>query len=147
MTRKGTLVLAAAAALLTAGVAAAAGNVVEDRQAAMKQVAGAMKDGGGLASGQTAWDAAKAKAAMDTIANNAKKLKGLYPKGSDTDPKTEALPAIWTSRADFDKKLAEMGSLAATAGKAKTADEFKASFKAVGGTCKGCHDTYRKKKS
>jgi cytochrome c556 len=150
MTRKGTWRLAAAigvATALTGAGALAAGNVVADRQAAMKQVAAGMKDGSGLASGQTAWDAAKAKAVMDGVAANARKLKGLYPRGSDTDPKTEALPAIWTNKADFDKRLTEMGNLAATAGKAKTADEFKTSFRALGGTCKGCHDLYRKKKS
>ena len=26
-------------------------------------------------------------------------------------------------------------------------DDFKPKFQAVGGTCKGCHDTYRKKKA
>jgi cytochrome c556 len=134
-------------ALAVAGAAISAGNPVEERQAAMKQIGQSMKDGAGLAGGATAWDAAKAKAAMGQVAANAKKLHGLFPKGSDADPKTAATPKIWETKADFDKRLDEMGSLATAAGKAATLDDFKAGFGKLGGTCKGCHDAYRKKKT
>jgi cytochrome c556 len=40
-----------------------------------------------------------------------------------------------------------MGSLAAAAGKATSADAFKPAFSALGATCKSCHDVYRKKKT
>jgi cytochrome c556 len=133
--------------LALAGAAISAGNPVEDRQAAMKQIGQSMKDGAGLAGGATAWDAAKAKAAMGQVSANAKKLHGLFPKGSDADPKSAATPKIWESKADFDKRLAEMGTLASKAADAKTVDDFKPAFGQLGGTCKGCHDTYRKKKT
>ena len=93
------------------------------------------------------FDAAKAKTAMDAVAASAKKLHGLYPAGSDKDPKTAADPKIWENKADFDKRLAEMGTLATAAGKTTTAETFKPAYVAVGATCKGCHDLYRKKKS
>src|SRR5437763_3871980 len=96
-----------AAGLATAAVSA--GNPVEERQATMKGVAQSMKEGGAL---QAAFDAAKAKSTMDSIAGAAKKLKGLYPAGSDTDPKSGADPKVWTQKADFEKRLAEMGTLA-----------------------------------
>lgn len=148
MTRTRTLVWAAVAgSALTLAVAAVAATPAEGRRAAMKDTGFAMRDGVGFASGQTAWDAAKAKALMERIAANAKKLHGLYPASSATDPKTEADPKIWTNKADFDKRLNEMAALATTAGKAKTLDTFKPSFQAVSATCKSCHDVYRKKKA
>src|SRR5436190_1693185 len=127
--------------------AAAIAGPAEDRQAVMKQVGQGMKEGAGYATGQTPFDAAKAKAVMDGIAASGKKLHGLYPAGSGGDPKSSADPKIWTNKADFDKRLTEMSTLAAAAGKAKTADTFKPAFTALSGTCKSCHDIYRKKKA
>ena len=134
-------------ALAIAGAAVSAGNPVEERQATMKDVGQIMKDGAGIAGGATAWDAAKTKALMGKLSADAKKLHGLYPKGSDADPKSGASPKIWENKADFDKRLDEMGTLAGKAGGSKTVDEFKTGFGALGGTCKSCHDLYRKKKT
>lgn len=128
------------AAIATSAMAA---NPVEDRQAAMKAIAAGMKDSSALLG---AFDAAKAKTAMASISSNAKKAKGLFPAGSDKDPKTEADPKVWQNKADFDKRLAELVTLADAAGKATSADDFKPAFQKVGGTCKGCHDVYRMKK-
>ena len=148
MTRIRTVVWAAVAGLsLAAAGAWAAGNPVADRQAAMKQVAAAMKDGSGYVSGQTAWDAAKVKTVMTGLSASSKKAHGLFTAGSDKDPKTAADPKIWTNRADFDKRMNEMAALATAASKASSADDFKPKFLALGATCKGCHDLYRKKKT
>jgi cytochrome c556 len=84
---------------------------------------------------------------MDGVAGAAKKLHGLYPAGSGADPKSAADPKVWENKADFDKRLTEMGTLAAAAGKASSADSFKPAFAALGATCKSCHDIYRKKKT
>jgi cytochrome c556 len=150
MKRSSTVLWAAAGgaclALSVAFAAVSAGNPVEDRQATMKAVGQAMKEGAGVNSPAT-FDAAKAKTLMDGVAADAKKLHGLYPAGSDKDPKTAADPKIWDNKADFDKRLTEMATLASTAGKATTADAFKPAYAAVGATCKSCHDLYRKKKS
>jgi cytochrome c556 len=125
--------------------AVSAGNPVEDRQATMKSVGQSMKEAAGINSPAT-FDAAKARTAMDTVAADAKKLHSLYPAGSDKDPKSAADPKIWQNKADFDKRLNEMASLAAAAGKTTSADAFKPAFAAVGATCKSCHDVYRMKK-
>ena len=74
----------------------------------MKDVGQSMKEAAGLNSPAT-FDAAKAKALMDGVAADAKKLNGLYPAGSGADPKSAADPKIWENKADFDKRLAEMG--------------------------------------
>jgi cytochrome c556 len=149
MKRSHTVWAAVIGAGLAFGVTCAAisaDNPVEERQATMKAVGQSMKEAAGVNSPAT-FDAAKAKAAMDSVAASAKKLHGLYPAGSDKDPKTAADPKIWENKADFDKRLAEMGTLATAAGKTTTAETFKPAYVAVGATCKGCHDLYRKKKS
>lgn len=150
MTRSQSYIWATAAgAVLAIGVsslALSAGNPVEDRQAVMKAVGQSMKEAAGLNSPAT-FDAAKAKGAMDAVAGNAKKLHSLYPAGSDKDPKSAADPKVWENKADFDKRLTEMATLATAAGKTTTADAFKPAFGAVGATCKSCHDVYRKKKT
>ncbi|MGZ6037116.1 MAG: c-type cytochrome [Phenylobacterium sp.] len=148
MKRASTVLLAAGGACLALSMAfsaVSAGNPVEDRQATMKAVGQSMKEAAAINTPAT-FDAAKAKTLMDGVAANAKKLHGLYPAGSDKDLKTEADPKIWANKADFDKRLAEMGTLATAAGKTTTAETFKPAYSAVGATCKGCHDIYRMKK-
>ncbi|HLZ75227.1 cytochrome c [Phenylobacterium sp.] len=148
MTRASTVLLAASGACLALSMAfsaVSAGNPVEDRQATMKAVGQSMKEAAAINTPAT-FDAAKAKALMDGVAANAKKLHGLYPAGSGADPKTEADPKVWENKADFDKRLTEMATLASTAGKAADAAAFKPAYAAVGATCKSCHDVYRMKK-
>ncbi len=138
----------ATAAVLTAGIsslALASADPVTERQDTMKAIGQSMKDGVGLTA-PTTFDAAKAKAAMGTVAADAKKLSTLFPAGSDADPKTAADPKIWQDTADFNKRLAELATLATAAGDATTVDDYRTAFKAVGATCKSCHDVYRKKK-
>ena len=149
MKRSRTVVWAAAgsALVLATALVANAATPAEQRREVMKLTGTQMRDSTAFISGQSPWDAAKVKTLMDGIAGNAKKLHGLYPAGSGSEPKSEAAPAIWTNKADFDKRLTEMEALAKAAGKAKTADEFKPAFQKVGGTCKSCHDIYRKKKA
>ena len=150
MQRSRTVVWAAAAgfglAMSVAYAAVSAGNPVEARQATMKPVGQTMKESAAFTSAATPFDPAKVKGLMDGVSADAKKLKGLYPANSANDPKTEADPKIWQNRADFDKRLTEMGALALAAEKAKDAATFKPAFKALGDTCKSCHDVYRMKK-
>jgi cytochrome c556 len=135
-------------AVIAAGVsslAIAVAGPVEDRQSDMKAIGQAMKDGAGL-NAPAAFDAAKAKAAMGSVADAAKKASALFPKGSDADPKTAADPKIWENNADFVKRISELQTLATTASNATTVEAYKPAFAAVGATCKSCHDVYRKKK-
>jgi cytochrome c556 len=150
MKRSHTLAWAAAAGsalALSVTFAATAGTPAEDRRTVMKDVGFAMRDGVAYVSGQSPWDAAKAGALMKRVAGHAKKLATLYPASSASDPKTEAAPNIWKNKPDFEKRLAEMGTLATAAGNAKTLDAYKPAFQKVSGTCKSCHDVYRKKKA
>jgi len=139
---------AAGAALAVAGVAASQGlGPVDQRQAIMKHVGQEMKEGAAFTSAATPFDPAKVHAAMDGVAEDANRLKSLYPAGSGADPKTAADPKIWQNKADFDKRLSELASLAAAAGRTTSTDAYRPAFSAVGATCKSCHDIYRKKKT
>ena len=59
-----------------------------------------------------------------------------------SDPASEAKPEIWTNWEDFVAKANAL-STAATALDVASADSIKAGMGAIGGTCKGCHTTYR----
>lgn len=126
-------------------VALAAADPVPDRQEVMKAIGQFMKEGAAVSSPKF-YDAAKAKPAMDGVAASSKKLTSLFPAGSgpNANPKTAALPSIWANQADFDKRLAEMATLANAAGATTTIETYKPAFAALGATCKSCHDIYRK---
>lgn len=69
-----------------------------------------------------------------------------FGEGTDKGD-TRAKPEIWKEQAKFkelaDKMQAEMSKLAVAA-KAGNMDGIKAGVGAVGGSCKACHDVYRK---
>ena len=132
--------------LALASVAAAGGTQVADRQAAMKAIAQSMKAAFGYASGQTPFDAARVKTALGQVSASATKLHGLFPAGGGGDPKSAADPKVWTNKADFDKRLTDMGTLATAAGKATSPETLKPALSALGANCKSCHDIYRMKK-
>lgn len=134
-------------ALLVPDAARPAPDPVPERQALMKQLGQQMKAAGNLANGQTLWDAAQAKAVADAVARSGQTSRGLFPSASASHPKTNAAAAVWQNRSDFDKRLAQMSTLARTMGKADTQAAFRASFQDLSATCKSCHDVYRKKKS
>ncbi len=73
-------------------------------------------------------------------------LPGMFPAGSGGAP-SEALPAVWSDRAGFEAKAADYAAAATKlADLARAGDKpgFAAQFAVVGGTCKACHDVYRK---
>lgn len=147
--RSKTFLRAAAVAAMALGVsslALAVAGPVEDRQEVMKGIGLSMKDAVALNT-PASFDAAKAKALMGAVAASAKKAGGLFPAGSDADPKTLADPKIWTDNADFNKRLTELATLATAAGNAADAASYKTAFGDLNKSCKSCHDVYRKKKA
>lgn len=83
----------------------------------------------------------------DALASGAAELKHVFPAGSNVG-ESEALPVIWENpeafaaalekakhaTAEFSKVIAEGGDEAAIA----------AAFREVGGSCRGCHDDFRR---
>lgn len=88
------------------------------------------------------------RAHVTALADMGTEIRALYPAGSGTGD-TDALPLIWQEQDKFaqlitatEKSTAELRDAVAAGDKAAT---MKA-FKAVGDSCKNCHDRYRKEK-
>ena len=136
------------ATMLALGISVtAAESPIAQRQALMKKNGAAAKLGTQYMKGEAKFDLAKAKAIFTTYADVASKMPALFPDNSKTGEKTEALPAIWEKKADFDAKFQKFGA-DAKAAEAKVTDEasFKAIFPTVEKNCGGCHKEYRVKK-
>ena len=141
------LTVALAAGMITtfaASLAVAQADVAKERQALLKQFGEVTKPVGGMLRGSVPFDLAQVQAALDLYVKDAKVLPGLFPEGSGAG--SDALPAIWTNKADFDARFAKLGTDAAAA-RAAITDEasFKANFPGVVRNCGACHDTYRQK--
>lgn len=142
-----------AALVLCAGAAVGADltgvEAAKARIAHMKALGGAAKAlGDQLKSGAPDPVVVKAEAAKIDAA--AKALPTWFPAGSgpSSGAETHALPLIWSDPAGF---AAKQRALALAAGKldaAASAGDMAAvgpAMQAVGGACKGCHETYKAK--
>lgn len=134
---------------LAAGAVGPAAFAQEDpikaREALMEEIGDQMKILGPMAQGKAEYSAEKAVAALEKISADAAEFPTHFPEGSDQG-KTEALPAIWENKADFEaksKKLSEDAKAAATAA-AGGLDAFKPAFGQMASNCKSCHEKYRK---
>jgi cytochrome c556 len=80
------------------------------------------------------------------IAAYAARIPSLFPPGSDKG-KTDARPEIWTDPSGFAAKAKDLETAAtalAAAAAAKDAAATAKQFAAMVGTCKSCHDTFRR---
>jgi cytochrome c556 len=80
----------------------------------------------------------------------AKRIPTMFPPGTETGGGTHAKPAVWSDRADFDKRAAALQAAAEKLEQtAQSGDKaaFAAQFKATAKVCGGCHETYRYKLS
>ncbi|PTX57817.1 cytochrome c556 [Litoreibacter ponti] len=113
------------------------------RMELMKEVAADMKVLGQMAKGQTAFDASKARTSAANLSAHATETIRLF-EANATDPKSEALPAIWENFPEFTAQAQDMGA-AADALKLGSDAEFRESFTALAQTCGSCHKTFRQK--
>lgn len=134
---------------LVAGVAVAAdaGALVKAREDNFKGMSKAMKAiGEELKAPAPAAAVLKANAA--TVAQNAHRVAGFFPKGSgpESGVKTHALPAIWEKPADFKKRAADLvaaaDALQAAAATGNPAAVRDAQMK-TGMACKACHQDFK----
>ncbi|MEO0912063.1 MAG: cytochrome c [Pseudomonadota bacterium] len=140
--------LASAAFALSVTLTIAGGHApYEKRQAAMKVVGGSAKTIGDMLKGTTAFDAAKANAALAAMQEAVAPYGDFFPEGSEA-PQSEASPAIWSDRAGFDATLAAFQADIADAVSAAPQDQagMAAAFGAVTENCGTCHKAYRVKK-
>ena len=142
------LVLVAVFAALGATAVIAQGDPIAARKAIMKENGAQSRIAREMIEGKQPFDLAKAHKVLTTFADVHTKAKPLFPDSSKTGGETEALPAIWENKADFEAKLAKFSADAKEAdATVKDLDSFKAAIANVGKNCGGCHNTYRKKQS
>ncbi len=145
-----SLAFAAAAVTLALPASAQSFGKPEDaikyRKAAFTVLAGNFGTLGAMANGRAPFDAAvaaNAGAAIDAVAKLPWAGFGAGTDKGDTRAKAE----IWSEAAKFkdagDKMQTEIGKLAAAA-KTGNLDAVKAAFGPAAGTCKACHDNFRR---
>lgn len=89
-------------------------------------------------------DMAAVTAAAAKVNEYAGQMGTWFPPGTGPEAgKTEAKAIIWTERADFDAKLANLQTEAGKLAAVTDAAGFKAQFGATGGACKACHEKFR----
>ncbi|PVB61053.1 cytochrome c [Labrenzia sp. 011] len=135
---------------LSGAAALAADDPIATRQAIMSSVGAAAGLGGGMMKGEIAYSPAAGKAAIATAHAAALSFGDFFPAGSDQGDTGAAAP-IWEDADGFAAELAKFQAATASAAQASgrsgpaDIDAFKAAFGPVLGTCKSCHETYRKK--
>lgn len=146
--------MAGAAAMVTvilgsAAIAQSPEEQVEHRQNQMKvlgknigTIAKFVRDGEG-----TVADVQAAASAMQPVAAD---IPALFPEGTGVGVSdSEALPLIWEDWDGFVAKAQTADTQVAamiSAAQGGDADAIRAQFPALGGSCGGCHETYRVKK-
>lgn len=141
-------VLALAAALISATtVAAAPVQTITTRQNNFKQMGRAQKAiGDELKKGNP--DLGIIRTNADTLAGLAPQVGRWFPRGTgkDSHAKTAALPVIWQQTARFNGSVNQLTAAARGLQRAAAAGslaQIRAAVPAVGGACKGCHDTFK----
>ncbi|MDP2819239.1 MAG: cytochrome c [Polaromonas sp.] len=148
-----TLACIAAAATLLAMAAPASAqfakpeDAIKYRQSSLSVMGTHFGRVGAMANGRVPFDAKVASDNAEIVATMAKLPWAGFVPGSEQGGNTRAKPEIWTDQAKFkegsDKLIAESTKLAAAA-KTGNLDALKTAFAATAGTCKACHDAYRK---
>lgn len=135
-------VLAAIAVGATAVYAQSA--AIGQRKEILKTFGGAFKEPGQMMKGEAAFDLAKVKASLKTVADGAPKLPALFPDDSKTGGETQALPVIWENKAEFTAIYAKLEADAKAAAVAITDEaSFKTEWPKIGANCGTCHKKFR----
>jgi cytochrome c556 len=102
---------------------------------------------GAMVNGRVPYDAKAAVENAEIVADMARLPWVGFAAGTDKGPATRAKAEIWTEPAKFkehnEKLVAETGKLLVAA-RTNSMDTLKPAFSSTAGTCKGCHDAYRK---
>ena len=142
MNLKPTMILAATlCASVTLAHSAVQNEAVKARMAVMEDTKNAMGVIGGMAKGAIAFDAAKAEEAKAALIAAAADVPAKF-EAQETDPESEALPAIWENWDDFVAKADAMKA-AAEAMDTASLDGLRAGIGGIGQTCGACHKSYR----
>ena len=97
-----------------------------------------------MAKGETDFDSDAATKAAAVIAAHSDEVPQLF-RDPATDPKSEALPAIWTNFDDFTAKSDAL-TQAAMAADTSSLSGLRGSMRDIGRSCTACHRDYRMNK-
>jgi cytochrome c556 len=116
------------------------------RKALMKANGAATKTVVGMLKGAP-YDQTAVMTALKSYADAAAKAPALFPDSSKTGD-TNALPAIWENKPDFEARFKKFGD-DVSAAQAAITDEasFKTTMPGVLKNCGGCHEKYRAKQN
>ena len=144
-----SFVLAAAATVLTLPASAQFAkpeDAVKYRQSALFVMGQHFGRIGAMANGRVPYDAKSAVDNAEVVAEMAKLPWAGFVANTDKLSQ-RAKSEIWTEQAKFkehnEKMVGESGKLLAAA-KTNNLDNLKTAFSSMAGTCKACHDAYRK---
>jgi cytochrome c556 len=122
-------------------------NFVKQRQSALALMGWYFGPLGAVAKGEQPFNKDDAVRRTTNLVALSKMPWEGFVAGTDNVGNTKALPVIWTNNAKFkelgEKMQAEVATLAQLANAGDEAG-FKKQFGVVGGTCKACHDDFRK---
>lgn len=133
----------------TAALAATAGEVIAARQAHYKDLGKSFKAiNDQLKAATPDLAVIKAEAAVVTRLGQQQNKENWFPAGTQSGQglQTAAKAVIWQNFADFGTKrtaFAKASSAYAAIAAKGDIEAIKAATANVGGTCKGCHETYR----
>jgi cytochrome c556 len=138
------VILAVMALFVSAFAVFADDDPIAARRALMKANGAATKTVVGMLKGAP-YDQTAVMTALKSYANAAANAPALFPDTSKTGD-TNALPAIWDNKPDFDARFKKFGD-DVSAAQAAITDEasFKATMPGVLKNCGGCHEKYRAK--
>ena len=90
-------------------------------------------------------DFEKAKSLMFDMSENYKDLLKYFPENTKVGFKTEALPAIWENKAEFNSLMTKSSNdMIELASIIESSDDVKNTMgKLMWGNCKACHNKYR----
>lgn len=149
-TMAAALALALGATVLGAGAVFAAGSaddMINARQAEMKANMKAVKVLVSVLKGETPYDAATVRGAVKimTDARAEGEAQDVWNVASQNGAtvKSEAKPEVWSDAAGFAEAWTKFDSAVASVSSTTDEASFKAAFPALGGACKGCHETFR----
>lgn len=134
--------------LAGAALAQGSADVIKTRQAGMKAVGAGFK--GLMDQMRGTPDAATVQRHAAAIAAHSPKVPGWFGPGTAAAPglKTAARPEIWTKTAAFRKAAADFDAQAQrmlTLANAGDTAALGPQLRALGGTCKTCHDSFKRK--
>lgn len=115
--------------------------VVKARMDLMKEVQEATAVLGKMARQAVPFDSAKAEAARLRLIETATEIPEAFA-APETDPNSEARPAIWRDWDTFQSSAERMQTVAQTLDTASL-DSLRAGMGRIGKTCKSCHEAFR----